>query len=169
MYALVFAGGCAGRGSTGAERLPIPAVASQHGGLVGTWRLVEFWDRDSTTGRLVYRYGEKPTGYFVYDATGHLFIHIMSGPTFFRVDAARGEDWFSKATAEELRLAAATFRAYFGTYRLDTIPGVVVHEVEGDSRGLYTGTRQIRRYRLAGDSLVLGNDTTARRALVRVR
>jgi hypothetical protein len=72
-------------------------------------------------------------------------------------------------TPEELRRASEGYRAYFGTSTVDSAPGVLIHQVEGDSRGLYTGTRQRRQYRLAGDILFIGNDTTVRRVLVRVR
>ena len=47
--------------------------------------------------------------------------------------------------------------------------GVVIHRVEGDSRGFYTGSDQRRQFRIKGDSLIIGNDSTARRVLVRVR
>lgn len=117
----------------------------------------------------MYRYGQKPTGYFTYDPTGHVSIQIMRGPSTFRVDSARGEQWFETATPEELRRATEDYRAYFGTYVVDVAQSAVVHKVEGDSRGLYTGTDQRRQYRLSGDTLVIGNSTTSHRLLVRVR
>ncbi len=145
------------------------AKDSQAAALVGTWRLVEFWDRETPTSPFVYRYGRTPTGYFTYDPTGHISIQIMRGPEHFRVDSARGEQWFEKATVEELRRAVEDYRAYFGTYTVDSANGTVVHRVEGDSRGLYTGTEQRRTYRLSGDRLMIGDGVTALRALVRVR
>ena len=147
---------------------PKPASGHKSGPLVGTWRLVEFWDRDSLAAPFVYRYGERPTGYFTYDATGHVSIQIMRGPDPFRADSARGESWFLKASPDELRRAVQDYRAYFGTYTVDAAHGIVTHHVEGDSRGLYTGSRQERRYRLVGDSLIIGNETTNRRVLLRV-
>jgi hypothetical protein len=137
--------------------------------LIGTWRLVEFWDRASATSPFVFRYGQRPTGYFTYDATGHVSIQIMRGPEPFHVDSARGEQWFEAATLAELRRATEGYRAYFGTYAIEASRGIVVHRVEGDSRGLYTGTEQRRQYRLVDDTLFIGNDVTARRVLVRVR
>jgi hypothetical protein len=137
--------------------------------LIGTWRLVEFWDRDSIGTPKRYAYGEHPTGYFTYDATGHVSIQIQQGPAPPTVSNDRGEDWFQAATAEELRATVRAYRAYFGTYTVDRAAGIVFHQVEGDSRGLYTGSAQRRRFRLVNDSLVIGNDTTARRLLVRVR
>lgn len=137
--------------------------------LIGTWRLVEFWDRDAVAAPKRYAYGEHPTGYFIYDPTGHVSIQIARGPRAPVVAAERGEDWFLAAPTEELRTVVESFRGYFGTYTVDRQAGAVVHQVEGDSRALYTGTPQRRRFRLVGDSLILGNDTTARRVLIRVR
>jgi len=143
------------------------AAAAQD--LVGTWRLVEFRDREAPESAFVYRYGRTPTGYFTYDPTGHLSIQIMRGPDPFRVDSARGERWFETAAVEELRQAAAGYRAYFGTYAVDAAHGVVVHRVEGDSRGLYTGTEYPMPYRLVGDTLTIGDGVTWLRVLLRVR
>ena len=171
MLLAVFAPGCSARQAHRAE--PVPAQSTIPRGvtreLVGTWRLVEFWDRDSAAAPKRYTYGEQPTGYFVYDPSGHVSIQIQRGPLPPVIKPERGEDWFRKASPEELRTAVESFRAYFGTYSVDTQQSVVVHHVEGDSRGLYTGTQQRRRFRLGGDSLILGNDTTARRVLLRVR
>lgn len=137
--------------------------------IIGTWRLVEFWDRDTPAAPKQYAYGERPTGFFVYDPTGHVSIQIARGPRAPAIAAERGEDWFRASSTEELRDVVESFRAYFGTYTVDRQAGVVVHQVEGDSRALYTGTPQPRRFRLVGDSLIIGNDTTARRVLIRVR
>lgn len=146
-----------------------PAINGDSSELVGTWRLVEFWDRDSAAAPKRYRYGERPTGYFVYDPTGHVSIQILSGPAHPVIARERGEDWFQTASLDELRAVVENFRAYFGTYSVDRERGVVVHHVEGDSRALYTGSPQRRQFRLVGDSLIIGNDTTARRVLLRVR
>lgn len=137
--------------------------------LIGTWRLVEFWDRDSAAAPKRYAYGERPTGYFTYDPTGHVSIQIQQGPKSQRIGSERGEDWFQIATLEELRATVRAYRAYFGTYTVDRATGIVIHRVEGDSRGFYTGSDQRRQYRIKGDSLIIGNDSTARRVLVRVR
>ena len=160
-------------GLLGAGHLLSDGVVNARGhhaaALIGTWRLVEFWDRASLTSPFVHPYGQRPTGYFTYDATGHVSIQIMRGPESFRVDTARGEQWFETATHEELRRAVESYRAYFGTYVVDETRRSVVHKVEGDSRGLYTATDQRRRYRLVGDTLFIGNGTTSHRLLVRVR
>ena len=55
--------------------------------LIGTWRLVEFGDLDKD-GKWVYRFGEHPRGYFVYDGTGHVHIQIMKIPSLSRFPEA---------------------------------------------------------------------------------
>jgi hypothetical protein len=137
--------------------------------LVGTWRLVEFWDRDSVSTPKYFLYGEQPTGFFVYDLTGHVFIQIMRGPARPALGRGKGDEWYRSASLDDLRETVGGFRAYFGTYVVDPASGAVFHQVEGDSRAVYLDTRQRRRFRIAGDSLIIGNEITARRVLIRVR
>ena len=47
--------------------------------LVGTWRLVEHWDRDSGAA-VSQMFGPHPVGYFMHDATGHFSVQIMRTP-----------------------------------------------------------------------------------------
>ena len=49
--------------------------------LVGTWRLISAEDKDPNTGKWVpYTFGNPPSGYFIYDASGHASIQIMTTP-----------------------------------------------------------------------------------------
>ena len=45
--------------------------------LAGTWRLVEFADLDSLTGKWINRYGKNPRGYFTYTKTNILNLNIL--------------------------------------------------------------------------------------------
>ena len=58
--------------------------------------------------------------------------------------------------------------AYFGTYTVDAARGVVTHHVTADVRGEYTGTDQPRRFRIEGDTLIIGDEKKWLRRLVRV-
>jgi hypothetical protein len=100
-----------------------------------------------------YPYGDPPLGYFLYDATGHVSIHIMRNPPLPRL----GEDGWRKASVEELREMLDAYVAYFGTYSVDSARGVVTHHVEGELRRRYTGTDQERAFTLKGDRLVIGD------------
>jgi hypothetical protein len=118
--------------------------------LVGTWRLIHFVDTDAG-GRVSYRFGEKPIGYFVYDPTGHLSVQIMLTPA--TPPFASGVD--DKGTDEEVRAAYDGYVAYFGTYRVDEAKGVVTHLVESSLKPSYTGTDQPRPFKLEGDTLLI--------------
>lgn len=67
-----------------------------------------------TDGTVIKEYGEKPLGYFIYDATGHVAIQMMENPA---------------------KNSPPKAFAYFGTYRVDTAKGIVIHHVEGAIEG----------------------------------
>jgi hypothetical protein len=143
------------------------AIATQIG-LVGTWQLVRFEDTDAK-GVVVKRFGEHPKGQFVYDATGHLSINIMRTPPAALF--ASGDD--DTGTDAEVRAAFDGYVAYFGTYRVDTVRNVLTHVVEGSFKPSYTGTDQLRPFKLSGDVLVIGgpkpDGSRSYRKLLRVR
>jgi hypothetical protein len=110
--------------------------------IAGTWRVVAFEIHD-TDGTVIKEFGEKPLGYFIYDATGHVAIQMMENP-------AKNDP--PKAFA------------YFGTYRVDAAKGIVIHHVEGAVEGVggagpkvrdYIGKDELRPFRLEGDHLFI--------------
>jgi hypothetical protein len=127
-----------------------PAVAAGEPGLVGTWRLVRFENR-SKDGKIDRPYGEHPRGYFTYDPTGHLSIHIMKNPPI--APFASGDE--DKGTDAEKVKAFDAYVGYFGTYRVDKKNHVLHHQVEGALNTVYTDTDQLRPYRLKGDTLII--------------
>ena len=132
---------------------PAPPVAagSDQQKLVGTWRLTRY-ENTSKDGKTEKPYGEHPLGYFTYDATGHLSIHIMRNPPL--PPFASGD----KATDGEKLKAYDAYVGYFGTYRVDESNHVLHHQVEGALDTTYTNTDQLRPYRLSGDTLVIELD-----------
>jgi len=132
--------------------------------LVGTWRLVEDWDRERPDSPKEYPFGEHPLGYIVYDATGHVFVQFTRDPPLPRMESAA----LDHADAAQLHDTVAHHVAYFGTYTVDWQRNVVVHHVEADSRREYTGTEQERPFKLTGDELLIGDGETWLRRLVRV-
>ena len=141
------------------------ATTAANSDLVGTWRLVEFWNRSGPDQPKAYRFGEHPLGYFVYDTTGHVHIQIARNPQPPNIT----EQQLAKLSSDELRAMIDGYVAYFGTYTVDAAKGIVVHHVEGDARREYTGTDQPRPFRLNGDELVIGDGKTWLRRLVRVK
>ena len=132
-------------------------------GIIGTWKLVEFADFDSTSSTWIYRYGKNPKGYFIYTAGGILSINVSN-------------ENFIKLTEEEAKKYNVNFYeyfstkafAYFGTYTFEPDKGRVIHHVKGGSIPWYTDTEQPRQIQLKGDTAIIGDNITTRRVLVRV-
>jgi Lipocalin-like domain len=135
--------------------------------LIGTWRLVEFADLDKD-GKWQFWYGEHPRGYFVYDATGHVQVQIMTTPPLAPFPESNFDA--GKMPSPQHALAAyTTYLAYFGTYRVDMKKRVVTIHVEGSLAPDYTDTDQQRPFKLEGDRLEISDGKTWRRVLERVR
>ncbi|HEX7139788.1 MAG TPA: lipocalin-like domain-containing protein [Vicinamibacterales bacterium] len=132
--------------------------------LVGTWRLVEFWDQPSPDQPKQFPFGEHPLGYFVYDRSGHVHIQIARNPLL----APMSSEELSHASAEELRLTIESYVAYCGTYTVDAERGVVTHHVEADVRRLFTGTDQERPFQMTENELRISDGRSWFRRLIRV-
>jgi Lipocalin-like domain len=117
-------------------------------GLIGTWQFIEIVDWDSA-GHPIHYYGAHPTGYLIYTATGHMSAQV-DGTVASPGDSAR----------------VPRFN-YFGTFVTDRRCHTVIHRVVGGSVLEYIGTSQSRPFRVRGDTLILGDDRTWRRTLVR--
>lgn len=129
--------------------------------VVGTWRLVSAEDFDPETGQWVpYTFGNPPSGYFVYDATGHASIQIMTTPP---VKPAKPDT----PTPQEALEIFNNYIAYYGTYTVDAANITV--QVEGAWDPSQVGTSQARPYELRGDTLIIGDQKTYRRTLERVK
>jgi hypothetical protein len=132
---------------------------------VGTWRLVEFWNRDAPDQAKQYPFGEQPLGFFVYDGSGNVFIQIARNPRLPRISHEK----LLQSGVEELRATVDAYVAYFGTYSVDAARGVVIHHVTADMRREYAGTDQERPFQLTNDELRIGDGQTWFRRLIRVR
>jgi hypothetical protein len=129
--------------------------------LVGTWRLISAEDFDSQTGQWVpYTFGNPPSGYFFYDATGHASIQIMTTPP---QQIATPDS----PTPEEALAIFNGYIAYYGTYTVDEAN--IYHQVEGAWDPSQVGTVQTRPYELSGDQLIIGDQVTYKRVLERVK
>lgn len=128
--------------------------------LVGTWRVVQFCDRDST-GAMGEPLGPSPAGYFVYTATGQLSIQMMRTPP---VGPLAGQPVHVNSLGD-LR---PFYFGYFGTYTILS-DSTVVHHVEGGTLPDYIGTDQLRSYSIRGDTLSIGAPSFPCRVLIRVQ
>ena len=94
-----------------------------HDNIVGTWRLISAEDVDPDTGQWVpYTFGNPPSGYFIYDDTGHASIQIMTTPP----QQINKPD---NPTPTEALAIFNAYIAYYGTYTVDSANVTV--QVEG--------------------------------------
>jgi hypothetical protein len=140
------------------------AAARPERAIVGTWRVVAVENRDSVTGRWRPLFGDAPAGYAVYAADGTHLLQFGRTPVApFAAGTDRG------GTDAEVRAAFFDHFAWHGRWRVDAARGTIIHDIEGSPWPSWRATTQERRYRLAGDTLVLGDTTRTRRVFVRVR
>ena len=129
--------------------------------VIGTWRLISAEDKDPNTGKWVpYTFGNPPSGYFIYDATGHASVQIMTTPP---QTIATPDD----PTADEALAIFNAYIAYYGSYTVDSANITV--QVEGALDPSQVGTAQARPYEVSGDTLIIGDQVTYKRTLKRVK
>ena len=127
--------------------------------LTGTWKLVSA--EDVVNGQWVpYTFGNPPSGYFIYDATGHASVQIMTTPPVTLSDPDNGP-----TPAEALEIFNG-YIAYYGTWTADATTLTV--QVEGAWDPRQVGTAQARPYQLDGDTLIIGDQVTYKRTLQRM-
>jgi len=117
--------------------------------LLGTWRVLSFtrWNKQGVASRPV---GETPTGYAVFDATGHAFIQVGRSPT---------DGGFPDEIAKSLM-------CYFGPY---TISGhKLMVTVESSTIADYLGSVQERTFEISGDTMTVGTPGQYQAKLQRV-
>ena len=140
----------------------IDKTETQKNKLVGTWRLIEFSDLDSATLTWTYPYGKNPKGYFTYTQTGIVNLNISS-ETPFKIS----KDSAKIYSINLLNWVDNYSVGYFGTYSVDFNKSIVTHHVKGGSLPWYIDTDQQRPFILKGDTLIIGNNKTWKRILVK--
>jgi hypothetical protein len=117
--------------------------------IVGTWQLISFEDRSAGVPPR-FRFGKHPKGLLMYDATGHMSVQLMQVP---HPKVKSGDE--EKVTADEKIALYDAYVAYFGTYRVDSSRGIVIHDVEGDLADVYIGKAEERPFELGVNRLIL--------------
>ena len=130
--------------------------------LVGTWRATEYANPRAQDSTRVYPFGRPPRGYLVYDRTGHVFFQVAPD-----LPVERGR-WREADSASLNRLLSGA-AAYFGTYTADYVRGTVVHRIEGEIPPNPGITEVAAPFRVTGDTLILGHDSTSHWRFLRVR
>jgi hypothetical protein len=145
------------KSKTGAKK---PSLKKLQKEIVGTWRLISAEDRNSPEDPWVpYTFGNPPSGYFIYDSTGHASIQIMTTPPQ-KISS-------DPPPANEALAIYNNYIAYYGTYSIDQTNITV--QVEGAWDPTQVGSAQVRPYQLLGDTLIIGDQVTYKRTLDRVK
>lgn len=130
--------------------------------LVGTWRLIEFSNLDTVTNTWMHPYGKNPKGYFTYSKNGIVNINISSEVPLQIPKELEGN---FKIDLEEFRQKYAV--GYFGTYTVDREKNIVTHHVTGGTIPEYINTDQNRPFILTKDTLIIGDNKTWKRVLIK--
>ncbi len=122
-------------------------MEDQH--FIGTWKLMSSEFRRSD-GTIAYPYGDDAIGLLMYTSTGHMAVQLLRAnrPVFAAGDPYRG-------TPEEIKAAFEGYIAYFGSYEVNAVDGIVTHHVHGASFPNWIGGDQQRFFELAGNQLIL--------------
>ena len=125
--------------------LPATAARAADNPLVDTWKLKSYVREVAATGERYNEPGEHPDGYLSYAADGCMYAIIT-----WDNRAAPGDVVLT--TEERIRLFG-TMISYAGTYTFDAEK--VVHHVDISWNQNWTGTDQMRFYKLDGDTLTI--------------
>ncbi len=113
--------------------------------LLGTWKLKSYVREVAATGERYNERGEHPNGYLSYSADGRMYAIITWDNRAPPADVVPTD-------AERIKLYGSVI-AYAGTYTWDAEK--VVHHVDISWNQNWTGTDQVRFYKLDGNTLTI--------------
>ena len=124
-------------------------AADQANPVLGTWNLVSY-KIERSDGSVKDLYGPSPLGVLIYDATGHMSVHLLRPdlPKCGTIDRRRCPD-------AQAREAFNNYAGYWGRYEVSPAEKVVYHHVEGASWPDFVGTSQKRFVEIAGNRLTI--------------
>jgi hypothetical protein len=123
---------------------PIIALAGENP-LLGTWKLKSLVREILATGEKINQQGEHPNGYLSYSADGRM-ISILTSDNRVKPRKVNPED-------EERIKLHQTMAAYAGTYTLES--DKVIHHVDISWNEAWTGTDQVRFYKVDENTLTI--------------
>ena len=129
--------------------MPCGAWAAGSEELYGTWRLVSFVSQVVATGEKTDYFGKAPRGFLSYSRDGRMSALLVKDERPKPTDLA-------KVTNEERVELFKTMIAYGGTFSV--AGNVVTHQVDISWNGNWTGTSQIRNFKLDGRKLYISTN-----------
>jgi hypothetical protein len=129
-----------------------PSIDAIKARLIGTWRLISAETYDTSTNQWVpYTFGNPPSGYFIYDASGYASVQIMTTPPVQLSNPNGGP------TPDEALKIVNGYIAYYGQWTADDTTITVVPEGNLDPSQIGIANPQTRPYELNGDTLTIGS------------
>ena len=122
-------------------------MSSEHGSLVGAWRLVSFVTSDGQGGVRQY-WDDRASGVIIYTSDG-----LVSAQLYDARRPRLGTAW-DRASAAAAHTAFIGMASYYGRYSLDATRGTVTHFIEGAMSPDWIGTELVRGYRFIGRNRV---------------
>ena len=113
--------------------------------LLGTWKMVSWQHEVLASGQRTDVLGPQPVGYINYGSDRRVYAIVVSKD--------RPRPAKLPPTDEERVRLFNSMLAYAGTYTVDDEK--VIHHIDASSNQTWTGTDQVRFYRLEGDKLVI--------------
>jgi lipocalin-like protein len=116
---------------------------------VGMWTLLKCVSYQ-TDGTVSYPYGEHPVGQLFYDSKGNMMVEIMKPgiKKFVQSNLLEG-------VPDEVMPAYYGFIAYYGTYKVVSDSGMVIHHIKACSFPNWVDEDQKRYYEFRNDQLIL--------------
>jgi len=113
--------------------------------LLGTWKLVSVIREEVPSGVTIDLMGPNPQGFITYSADGRMVVIIVRGD--------RKKPVTNTATSTEAENLFRSVISYAGTYTIDG--NEVTHHVDISWNESWTGTKQVRIFKLEGHRLSL--------------
>ena len=121
------------------------------GHLVGTWRLVSrVVTLEDGTAVQDAGLGKTPSGYLIYDSSGHVAAQLMRPDRPMAIDCGT----LSPAPSQNSQ-SVNGYDAYFGTYAIDETKHTVTHHLEGALSAADVGKNLVREFQISGDKLTI--------------
>ncbi len=126
-------------------------ISAGGGSLVGTWRLVSrvVTSEDGTAVQDP-GLGKTPTGYLIYDSSGHMAAQLM------RLDRPMTVDCGTSGPAPSDNSQSINgYDAYFGRYTIDETNSTVTHHLEGALAAADVGKNLVREFHVSEGKLTI--------------
>lgn len=130
---------------------PQADISGGAGQLVGTWRLVSrVVTLEDGTAVQDAGLGKTPSGYLIYDSSGHVAAQLMRPDRPMAIDCGT-----SDPAPRENSQSVNGYDAYFGTYTIDETKHTVTHHLEGALSAADVGKNLVREFQISGDKLTI--------------